>query len=37
MGCLKSNEVYDDYTMEDFERDRDDLKQLGYSKRWQVE
>lgn len=27
---LKSHDVYEDYTMEDFERDRDDLKQLGF-------
>ena len=29
-GFLKSHDVYEDYTMEDFERDRDDLKQLGF-------
>jgi hypothetical protein len=29
-GFLKSHEVYEDYTMADFERDRDDLKQLGF-------
>jgi hypothetical protein len=28
-GFLKSRGVYEDYTMEDFERDRDALKQLG--------
>jgi hypothetical protein len=28
-GFLKSHGVYEDYTMEDFERDRDALKQLG--------
>jgi predicted nucleic acid-binding protein len=29
-GFLKSHDVYEDYTMEDFERDRDALKQLGF-------
>jgi hypothetical protein len=29
-GFLKSHDVYEDYTIEDFERDRDDLKQLGF-------
>ena len=29
-GFLKSHGVYEEYTMEDFERDRDDLKQLGF-------
>jgi hypothetical protein len=29
-GFLKSRGVYEDYTMEDFERDRDALKQLGF-------
>ena len=29
-GFLKSHGVYEDYTMEDFERDRDALKQLGF-------
>jgi hypothetical protein len=29
-GFLKSHDVYEDFTMEDFERDRDDLKQLGF-------
>jgi hypothetical protein len=29
-GFLKSHNVYEDYTMEDFERDRDALKQLGF-------
>ena len=29
-GFLKSHHVYENYTMEDFERDRDDLKQLGF-------
>ena len=29
-GFLKSHGVYEDYTMEDFERDRDDLKALGF-------
>jgi len=28
-GFLKSHDVYEDYTVEDFERDRDALKQLG--------
>ena len=28
-GFLKAHEVYEDYTMEDFERDRDALGQLG--------
>jgi hypothetical protein len=28
-GFLKSHDVYEDYTMEDFDRDRDALKQLG--------
>jgi len=28
-GFLKSHGVYEDYTMEDFEQDRDALKQLG--------
>lgn len=28
-GFLKSHDVCEDYTMEDFERDRDALKQLG--------
>ena len=27
-GFLKAHDVYEDYTMEDFERDRDALKQL---------
>jgi hypothetical protein len=27
---LKSHDVYEDYTMEDFEQDRDALKQLGF-------
>jgi Uncharacterised protein family (UPF0175) len=27
---LKCHGVYEDYTMEDFERDRDALKQLGF-------
>jgi Uncharacterised protein family (UPF0175) len=27
---LKAHNVYEDYTMEDFERDRDALKQLGF-------
>ena len=29
-GFLKSHDVYEDYTMEDFDRDRDALKQLGF-------
>jgi hypothetical protein len=29
-GFLKSHEVYEDYAMEDFELDRDALKQLGF-------
>lgn len=29
-GFLKSHEVYEDYTMADFEQDRDALKQLGF-------
>jgi hypothetical protein len=29
-GFLKSHGVYEDYTMEDFERDREALKQLGF-------
>ncbi len=29
-GFLKSHDVYEDYTMEDFELDRDALKQLGF-------
>jgi uncharacterized protein UPF0175 len=29
-GFLESHEVYEDYTMEDFEQDRDALKQLGF-------
>jgi hypothetical protein len=29
-GFLKSHELYEDYTMEDFEQDRDTLKQLGF-------
>jgi hypothetical protein len=29
-GFLKAHDVYEDYTMEDFERDRDALKQLGF-------
>ena len=28
-GFLKSHEVYEDYTMEDFERERQALKELG--------
>jgi hypothetical protein len=28
-GFLKSHGVYEDYTMEDFDHDRDALKQLG--------
>ena len=27
---LKSHDVYEDYSMEDFDRDRDALKQLGF-------
>jgi hypothetical protein len=29
-GFLKAHGVYEDYTMEDFERDRDALKHLGF-------
>jgi hypothetical protein len=29
-GFLKSHDVYDDYTMEDFDQDRDALRQLGF-------
>jgi Uncharacterised protein family (UPF0175) len=29
-GFLKSHEVYEDYTLEDFELERDALKQLGF-------
>jgi hypothetical protein len=29
-GFLKSHGVYEDYTMEDFEEDREALKQLGF-------
>jgi hypothetical protein len=29
-GFLKSHDVYEDYTMQDFERNRDDLKQAGF-------
>jgi hypothetical protein len=29
-GFLKSHDVYEDYTMEDFDRDRDALKHLGF-------
>ena len=29
-GFLKAHGVYEDYTMKDFERDRDALKQLGF-------
>jgi len=29
-GFLKAHEVYEDYTMEDLERDCDALKQLGF-------
>ncbi len=29
-GFLKSHGEYENYTVEDFERDRDDLKQLGF-------
>jgi len=29
-GFLKSHKVYEDYTMEDFDRDCDALKQLGF-------
>ena len=29
-GFLKSHEVYENYTMEDFDQDRDALKQLGF-------
>jgi hypothetical protein len=27
---LKAHEVYEDYTLEDFDQDRDALKQLGF-------
>jgi hypothetical protein len=29
-GFLKSHGVYEDYTMEDFDQDRDALRQLGF-------
>jgi hypothetical protein len=29
-GFLKSHGVYEEYAMEDFDRDRDALKQLGF-------
>jgi hypothetical protein len=29
-GFLKAHGVYEDYTMEDFDQDRDALKQLGF-------
>jgi len=29
-GFLKCHDVYEDYTMEDFDQDRDALKQLGF-------
>ena len=29
-GFLKSHGVYEHYTIEDFEKDRDDLKHLGF-------
>jgi len=29
-GFLKPHDVYEDYTMEDFEQDREALKQLGF-------
>ena len=29
-GFLKAHDVYEDYTLEDFYRDRDALKQLGF-------
>jgi uncharacterized protein YgbK (DUF1537 family) len=29
-GFLKSHDLYEEYTLEDFERDRDALKQLGF-------
>ncbi len=29
-GFLKSHEVYEDYTVDDFCKDRDALKQLGF-------
>jgi hypothetical protein len=29
-GFLKAHDVYEDYTLEDFDRDRDALKQLGF-------
>jgi Uncharacterised protein family (UPF0175) len=29
-GFLKSHDLYEDYTMEDFDQDRDALKQLGF-------
>jgi hypothetical protein len=29
-GFLKTHEVYEDYTLDDFDRDRDALKQLGF-------
>jgi hypothetical protein len=29
-GFLKAHQVYDEYTLEDFERERDALKSLGF-------
>jgi hypothetical protein len=29
-GFLKAHDVYEDYTMEDFDQDRETLKQLGF-------
>jgi hypothetical protein len=29
-GFLKAHNVYDEYTLEDFERERRDLKELGF-------
>jgi len=29
-GFLKAHGVYEDYTMEDLEREREDLRRLGY-------
>jgi hypothetical protein len=29
-GFLKAHDMYEDYTLEDFDQDRDALKQLGF-------
>lgn len=31
-GFLKAHEIYEDYTMEDFEREREALRSLGFYK-----